>query len=172
MAQTGESDDPDAGRGRRAYVRRVCLITEPPKAKSWGILWCMSRFWCLMRYLIRLAKTKFDDWFNGKGDARGLAESVFRPTKAQRNTFKGLFEDSTYLLKSHLDEIMTAAAHLLAGNDPKMEARYLIRIMPQDAKAVGLQENDYSIGNTGFPRLIFVTETWSAARTSLSGWWR
>jgi hypothetical protein len=108
-----------------------------------------------MRYLIRLASSRFDDWVNGKGDVRAMAESIFRPTTAQRKEYRGLLEDSTYSVGSHHEEIQVAAAHLLTGNDPKMVTRYLIRIRPEDAQEAGLLEDDYSLGETGVPWVDF-----------------
>ena len=108
-----------------------------------------------MRYLIRLASSRFDDWVNGKGDARSIAESVFRPTKVHRKEFRGLLEDSTYSVGNCLEEIHVAAAHLLTSNDPKMATRYLIRILPDDVKEAGLLEDDASIGKTGVPWVDF-----------------
>src|SRR6266446_929575 len=77
-----------------------------PEVKSWGIQWCMPCFWCLMRYLIRLAKSRFDDWVNGQGAEKPqwLTDSIFRPTKAHRKEFKGLLEDSTYLVEGPIEE--------------------------------------------------------------------
>src|SRR5437588_4938165 len=109
----------------------------------------------MMRYLIRIAKTRFDDWVNGNGSARVLAESVFRLTRAHRQEFRGLWEDSTYLVGGALEEVRAAAAHLLTGNDPKMETRYLIRILPSDVQQAGLQVDDSSIGKTGVPWVDF-----------------
>lgn len=110
-----------------------------------------------MRYLIRLAKSRFDDWVNGQGakDPLTLTSSVFRLTKAHRKEFHGLFEDSTYLVDGAIEESRVAAAHLLAGNNPTMETRHLLRILLSDAEAVGLRVDDSSIGKTGVPWVDF-----------------
>jgi hypothetical protein len=123
----------------------------------WGIQRCIPWFWCLMRYLIRLARSKFDDWVNGQGAAnpQKLTDSVFRPTKAHRPEFKDLLEDSTYLVARPIEEARVAAAHLLAGNSPTMETRYLIRVLVSDAEEVGLRVDDGSIGKTGVPWIDF-----------------
>jgi hypothetical protein len=113
-----------------------------------------------MRYLIRLADSKFDDWFNGKGaeNPQSLTDSVFRLTKAIRPEFNALWENSTYQIENHHEEVMAGAAHLLASNKPAMKARYLIRIMPQDLGETGLREANFSIGKTGVPWANFGRE--------------
>src|SRR5215813_5587508 len=84
-----------------------------------------------------------------------LTESVFRPTNAHRKEFKGLLEDSTYLVEGATEEARVAAAHLLAGNNPAMETRYLIRILAPDVTEAGLRVDDFSIGKTGVPWVDF-----------------
>lgn len=110
-----------------------------------------------MRYLIRLAKSRVDEWVNGQGldNPQRLTDCVFRPTPAHRKEFIGLFEDSTYLVDGVIEEARVATAHLLAGNNPVMETRYVLRILASDAAAVGLRVDDSSIGRTGIPWIDF-----------------
>jgi hypothetical protein len=102
-----------------------------------------------MRYLIRLAKTKVDEWVNGVGIPQVLAQNIFRLKKVHRNDLHDVCEESTYLVDGPLEEMRVAAAHLLADDDPKIETRYLVRILLSDANAAGLRVEDSTIGGTG-----------------------
>src|SRR3954451_4698596 len=52
---------------------------------------------------------------------------------------KNVCEESTYLVEGALEEMQVAAAHLLVDEEPKIETRYLVRILPSDVQAADLQ---------------------------------
>src|SRR5216683_123021 len=99
-----------------------------------------------MRYLIRLAKTKAEEWVNGVGTPQTLAQNIFRLKKLHRKDLHDVCEESTYLVDGPLEEIRVATAHLLADDDPKIETRYLVRILLSDANEAGLRVEDSAIG--------------------------
>src|SRR5262249_39271483 len=99
--------------------------------------------------LIRLAKTRVDDWVNGVGTPQTLAQSIFRLKRVHRKDRDDVCEESTYLVEGSLEEVQAAAAHLLADDDPKVETRYLVRILLSDAEEAGLRVADSALGETG-----------------------
>jgi hypothetical protein len=102
-----------------------------------------------MRYLIRLAKTKVDEWVNGVGTPQVLAQNIFRLKQVHRKDLRDICEESTYLVDDPLEEMQVAAAHLLTEDDPKIETRYLVRILLAYPKEAGLRVEDSAIGGTG-----------------------
>src|SRR5437879_6203944 len=101
-----------------------------------------------MRYLIRLAKTKAEEWVNGVGTPQTLAQNIFRLKKVHRKDLHDVCEESTYLVDGPLEEMRVAAAHLLS-DDRKIETRHLVRILLWDAEEAGLRVEDSVIGETG-----------------------
>lgn len=101
-----------------------------------------------MRYLIRLGKTKAEDWINGVGTPQALSQNIFRLSKAGRMDLPDACEESTYLVDGPIEEMRVAAAHLLADG-AKIETRHLVRILLSDAKEAGLLVEDSVLGNTG-----------------------
>jgi hypothetical protein len=105
-----------------------------------------------MRYLIRIAKTRMDEWVNGAGTPQLLAQNIFRLKKLPR---KDICEESTYSVDGEVEEVQAAVAHLLTDQQPKVEPRYLVRIRTADIHEAGLQEQDSVLGATGIVRIDF-----------------
>src|ERR1700678_93728 len=92
-----------------------------------------------MRHLIRLAKTKADEWVNVVGASQALAQNIFRLKKVPRKGREDVWEESTYLVEGALEEMQVAAAHPGREEEPRLEARYLVRMRLSDAEEAGLQ---------------------------------
>jgi hypothetical protein len=104
-----------------------------------------------MRYFIRIAKTKQDDWINGQGVAIALAQNLFQLKPVRHR--QGHCAESTYEVEGETEETEAVAAHLLTDLSPKIEPRYVVRFRPVDLQDVGV--DDGILGTTGIVRIDF-----------------
>lgn len=93
---------------------------------------------------------RLDQW-EGCGERPNLGGERLSTDADPSRAIQGLGRGLNLLGQRPSRRPRIAAAHLLAGTDPKMETRYLIRILLQDAAEVGLQVDDSAIGKTGVP---------------------
>lgn len=99
-----------------------------------------------MHDFIRVGKTKFDDWLNGRGTPDALASNLFA---LKRRPGQAAIEESTYAVAGEVEEAEAVAAHLLADGRPRIESRYILRIREADLVEAGLAWNDRAFGTTG-----------------------
>ncbi|MBY0522905.1 MAG: hypothetical protein K2R98_05885 [Gemmataceae bacterium] len=62
---------------------------------------------------------------------------------------------SSYWADDEIEEVRIAAAHLLTEPEPKIELRYLVRILESDVTEAGLWVEDSLLGETGIPWVDF-----------------
>jgi hypothetical protein len=105
-----------------------------------------------MRYLIRIGKTKLDEWLNGQGKPPALAQHLFSFKKPPG---KKDYAESAYEVEGEIEETETVAAHLLSDVAPKLDSRYIVRIRPPDLVESGVHVDDSVLGTTGIVPVDF-----------------